>query len=91
MPILAEPTSQLRCGPHDRSHVVTAYDLLLRDEHFANSVAPDLVIRFGEMPTSKPLRAWLASSGADQIVVDPYGGWNEPSRQRGGDPARRSD
>jgi len=81
MPILAEPTSQLRCGPHDRSHVVTAYDLLLRDEHFASSVVPDLVIRFGAMPTSKPLRAWLASSGADQIVVDPYGGWNEPTRQ----------
>jgi 2-succinyl-5-enolpyruvyl-6-hydroxy-3-cyclohexene-1-carboxylate synthase len=80
-PILAEPTSQLRCGPHDRSHVVAAYDLLLRDEHFARSVVPDLILRFGEMPTSKPLRAWIEVSGADQIVIDPYGGWNEPSRQ----------
>ncbi|MGB7685112.1 MAG: 2-succinyl-5-enolpyruvyl-6-hydroxy-3-cyclohexene-1-carboxylic-acid synthase [Solirubrobacterales bacterium] len=80
-PILAEPTSQLRCGPHDRSHLISTYDLLLRDEHFARSVVPDLVLRFGEMPTSKPLRAWLAGSGADQIVVDPYGGWNEPSRR----------
>lgn len=80
-PILAEPTSQLRCGPHDRSHVISTYDLLLRDEHFARSVVPDLVLRFGEMPTSKPLRTWLAGSGADQIVVDPYGGWNEPSRR----------
>jgi 2-succinyl-5-enolpyruvyl-6-hydroxy-3-cyclohexene-1-carboxylate synthase len=81
MPILAEPTSQMRCGPHDRSHVITAYDLLLRDEHFANSTVPDLVLRFGEMPTSKPLRAWLAGSGADEIVVDPYCGWNEPTRR----------
>ncbi len=80
-PILAEPTSQLRCGPHDRSHVITTYDQLLRDERFARSVVPELVLRFGEMPTSKPLRAWLATSGADQIVVDPYGGWNEPSRR----------
>jgi 2-succinyl-5-enolpyruvyl-6-hydroxy-3-cyclohexene-1-carboxylate synthase len=80
-PILAEPTSQLRCGPHDRSHVVASYDLLLRDEHFARSVVPDLVLRFGEMPTSKPLRAWLAASGADQIAVDPYGGWNEPTNR----------
>ncbi len=80
-PILAEPTSQLRCGPHDRSHVVATYDLLLRDEHFARSVVPDLVLRFGEMPTSKPLRTWLAESGADQIVVDPYGGWNEPTNR----------
>lgn len=80
-PILAEPTSQLRCGPHDRSHVVSAYDLLLRDEHFARSVAPELVLRFGEMPTSKPLRRWLTESGADQIVVDPHGGWNEPTNR----------
>jgi 2-succinyl-5-enolpyruvyl-6-hydroxy-3-cyclohexene-1-carboxylate synthase len=80
-PILAEPTSQLRCGPHDRSHVVASYDLLLRGERFARSVLPDLVLRFGEMPTSKPLRSWLAASGADQIVVDPRGGWNEPSRR----------
>jgi 2-succinyl-5-enolpyruvyl-6-hydroxy-3-cyclohexene-1-carboxylate synthase len=80
-PILAEPTSQLRCGPHDRSHVIAGYDLLLRDEHFRNRVVPDLVLRFGEMPTSKPLRQWLATSGADQIVVDPCGGWNEPSRR----------
>jgi 2-succinyl-5-enolpyruvyl-6-hydroxy-3-cyclohexene-1-carboxylate synthase len=80
-PILAEPTSQLRCGPHDRSYVISTYDLLLRDEHFARSVVPDLVLRFGEMPTSKPLRAWLSASGADQIVIDPYGGWNEPSNR----------
>ena len=80
-PILAEPTSQLRCGPHDRSHVIAAYDLLLRDERFARSVVPDLVLRFGEMPTSKPLRSWLAASGASEIVVDPFGGWNEPSNR----------
>jgi 2-succinyl-5-enolpyruvyl-6-hydroxy-3-cyclohexene-1-carboxylate synthase len=80
-PILADPTSQLRCGPHDRSHVVAAYDLLLREEAFARAVAPDLILRFGEMPTSKPLRAWIESSGADQLIVDPYGGWNEPTNQ----------
>jgi 2-succinyl-5-enolpyruvyl-6-hydroxy-3-cyclohexene-1-carboxylate synthase len=80
-PILAEPTSQLRSGPHDRSHVVTAYDLLLRDERFRDTASPDLVLRFGEMPTSKPLRSWLAASGADQIVVDPLGDWNEPTRR----------
>jgi 2-succinyl-5-enolpyruvyl-6-hydroxy-3-cyclohexene-1-carboxylate synthase len=81
LPILADPTSQVRCGPHDRSHVVVAYDLLLREEHFARSVVPDLVLRFGAMPTSKPLRAWIEASGADEIVIDPYGGWNEPTNR----------
>ena len=78
-PILAEPTSQMRLGPHDRSYVVTTYDTLLREEHWAKGVVPELVLRFGELPTSKPLRQWLAASGADQIVVDPTGGWNEPT------------
>ena len=81
LPILADPTSQLRCGPHDRSRIVAAYDLLLRDERFGESMAPDLVLRFGEMPTSKPLRAWIDGSGADQLIVDPRGGWNEPSNK----------
>ena len=80
-PILAEPTSQLRLGPHDRSYVVTTYDTLLRDEHLAKGVVPELVLRFGELPTCKPLREWLAASGADQIVVDPTGGWNEPTNR----------
>ncbi|MFL5900287.1 MAG: 2-succinyl-5-enolpyruvyl-6-hydroxy-3-cyclohexene-1-carboxylic-acid synthase [Solirubrobacterales bacterium] len=80
-PILAEPTSQIRCGPHDRSHVVTTYDHLLRDERFREAVRPDLILRFGEMPTSKPLRAWLADSGCDQIAVDPSCGWNEPTNR----------
>jgi 2-succinyl-5-enolpyruvyl-6-hydroxy-3-cyclohexene-1-carboxylate synthase len=61
--------------------VVAAYDLLLLDDRFAHSVAPDLVLRFGEMPTSKPLRSWLAKSGADQIVVNPRGAWNEPTNR----------
>ncbi len=78
-PIMAEPTSQLRVGPHDRSHVVSAYDSILRAE--AAPAEPDLVLRFGEMPTSKPLREWLAAAAADQLVIDPTGGWNEPTNR----------
>jgi 2-succinyl-5-enolpyruvyl-6-hydroxy-3-cyclohexene-1-carboxylate synthase len=80
-PILAEPTSQVRCGPHDRSHVVSNYDLLLRDQQFRENSSPDLVLRFGELPTSKPLRSWLVESGADQIVVDPLCDWHESTRR----------
>jgi 2-succinyl-5-enolpyruvyl-6-hydroxy-3-cyclohexene-1-carboxylate synthase len=79
-PVLAEPTSQLRRGPHDRSLLVTAYDALLRDP--ATELEPEVVVRFGDLPTSKPLRQWLA--GVDdlhQIVVDPTGEWREPTRR----------
>ena len=78
-PILAEPTSQIRLGPHDRSHVGWAYDALARAR--SEELAPGLVVRFGDMPTSKPLRQWLAGlEGMRQIVVDPTGAWNEPTR-----------
>jgi 2-succinyl-5-enolpyruvyl-6-hydroxy-3-cyclohexene-1-carboxylate synthase len=79
-PILAEPTSQLRLGPHDRSLVISAYDSIIR-AGWEPGGKPDLVLRFGEMPTGKPLRRWLAASGAEQIVVDPGGGWNEPTNR----------
>ena len=36
------------------------------------------------MPTSKALRQWLASlDGCAQLVVDPHGEWNEPTRKAG--------
>jgi 2-succinyl-5-enolpyruvyl-6-hydroxy-3-cyclohexene-1-carboxylate synthase len=78
-PILAEPTSQLRLGPHDRSHVVSAYDAIARSR--PEELEADLVLRFGEMPTSKSLRSWLSETGdLRQVAVDPSFGWNEPTR-----------
>jgi 2-succinyl-5-enolpyruvyl-6-hydroxy-3-cyclohexene-1-carboxylate synthase len=77
-PILAEPASGLRCGPHDRSRVVAHYDVLLRSELFATEQAPDLILRIGDTPTSKPLRALLAD--VEQIVLDPQRAWHEPTR-----------
>jgi 2-succinyl-5-enolpyruvyl-6-hydroxy-3-cyclohexene-1-carboxylate synthase len=77
-PLLAEPTSGVRCGDHDRSHVIAHYDVLLRIEDFAARNAPGLVLRVGDMPTSKPLRAFVAESS--QIVLDPHGAWHEPTR-----------
>jgi 2-succinyl-5-enolpyruvyl-6-hydroxy-3-cyclohexene-1-carboxylate synthase len=80
-PVLADPLSGLRCGPPDRANVIAHYDLLLRVERFAGAQRPDLVIRVGDAPTSKPLRAWLA--GAEQIVLDPDRAWHEPTREAG--------
>ena len=77
-PVLAEPTSGVRCGGHDRSHVVAHYDVLLRDRRFAAAHDPGLVLRVGDTPTSKPLRAWLAA--APQILLDPHAAWHEPTR-----------
>jgi 2-succinyl-5-enolpyruvyl-6-hydroxy-3-cyclohexene-1-carboxylate synthase len=77
-PVLAEPTSGVRTGPRpEPDPVIAHYDLLLRSEKFA-AERPDLVLRVGEMPTSKPLRAWL--EGCRQLVVDPDLRWHDPTR-----------
>jgi 2-succinyl-5-enolpyruvyl-6-hydroxy-3-cyclohexene-1-carboxylate synthase len=79
-PILAEPTSQLRRGPHDRSLIVSAYDHVARER--LPDLEPELIVRFGDLPTSKPLRQWLAAiDGLEQIVIDPVGEWREPTRR----------
>jgi 2-succinyl-5-enolpyruvyl-6-hydroxy-3-cyclohexene-1-carboxylate synthase len=77
-PILAEPTSGLRCGTHDRSRVVAHYDVLLRDESWSEAHLPQIAVRIGDTPTSKPLRAWLTQT--EQLVLDPYATWHEPTR-----------
>ncbi|MFM8527824.1 MAG: 2-succinyl-5-enolpyruvyl-6-hydroxy-3-cyclohexene-1-carboxylic-acid synthase [bacterium] len=78
-PILAEPTSQLRWGAHDRSRIVATYDSIARTAD--PELIPDLVIRVGEMPTSKPLRQWIGSGGGPtQIVIEPDPAWKEPTK-----------
>jgi 2-succinyl-5-enolpyruvyl-6-hydroxy-3-cyclohexene-1-carboxylate synthase len=78
-PLLADPLSGARCGPHDRSHVIARGDLLCRPGPWRDAHLPDLVIRFGATPTSKPLVALVTDAAPDQIVVDGDGGYREPA------------
>jgi 2-succinyl-5-enolpyruvyl-6-hydroxy-3-cyclohexene-1-carboxylate synthase len=44
---------------------------MLRSDELAEKLVPDLVIRIGEMPTSKTLRNWLTKIQPRQWVIDP--------------------
>ena len=88
-PLLADPLSAARHG----STAIGAYDLLLRDRGFRDRVHPELVVRVGDLPTSKPLRAWLASlDDVPQLALDPEDAWQDPaavvSERLRGDPAQ---
>ena len=74
-PVLADPLSGARTGPEAIAH----YDLLLQQEAFARAASPDVVLRVGDLPTSKPLRAWLAQADAVQVALDPDGRWQDPA------------
>jgi 2-succinyl-5-enolpyruvyl-6-hydroxy-3-cyclohexene-1-carboxylate synthase len=74
-PLLADPLSGARRGEAAVAH----YDALLRHGSFAASVTPDLVLRVGDLPTSKPLRGWLASlSDVPQAAIEQEGRWQDP-------------
>ncbi len=71
IPLLADPLSGARRGPAAVAH----YDALLR--HW--TPRPQLVIRVGDLPTSKPLRTWLhGAQDALQLAFDPENAWQDP-------------
>jgi 2-succinyl-5-enolpyruvyl-6-hydroxy-3-cyclohexene-1-carboxylate synthase len=75
-PLLADPLSGARRGPA----AIAAYDALLRDPSFAAAHAPEVVVRVGDLPTSKTLRDWLkVASGARQILVAAEPSWQDPA------------
>ncbi len=74
-PVLADPISGLRQG----RNAVSTYEALLRSPGFAERHRPDLVLRLGAAPTSKPLTAWLGPE-MPQLLVDPDGAWLDPGR-----------
>ena len=79
-PILADPLSQLRSSDHQL--VISSYDAFLRGEAFSAHYAPQLILRFGSMPTSKPLLLYLQRHAAicTQVIIDPQHGWQEPTQ-----------
>ncbi|MBN1962546.1 MAG: 2-succinyl-5-enolpyruvyl-6-hydroxy-3-cyclohexene-1-carboxylic-acid synthase [Deltaproteobacteria bacterium] len=81
-PIIAEPTSQLRfsTAKNGQNLVIAAADLILRVPEFVDNAIPDLIVRFGQTPTSKALQNWLAQVGLDKIIlINESGVWHDPS------------
>ena len=73
-PVLADPISGLRAGGHS----ISTYDPLLRAPAFVAAHVPDLVVRVGAAPTSKPTNQALLGPSVPQLVVDPDRTWLDP-------------
>ncbi len=75
-PLLADPLSGVRHGPHSRRHVIAHGDLLA-GAGVLDRLAPEAIVRFGGLPTSKPLWQWMAAHPeVPQILVD-RGRWRD--------------
>ncbi len=73
-PVLCDAISGAR-----RDGSVTTYDALLRSSTFADAMRPDLVLRFGQLPASKPLAAWLNNASTTTVLVEPTGALHDPA------------
>ena len=79
-PVLADPLSQLRAGNHNKQGIIESYNTILADSVLVEALKPDVVIRFGAMPVSKPLTLLLKNNpDIMQIVVDQGGGFRDPT------------
>ena len=81
-PVLADPASGLRAGLALEHSLVCAADLLLRSADAAAALAPELIVRFGGLPTSKAVSLWMAGHPAAEVwLVDPVAAFRDPQHR----------
>lgn len=68
-PLLADPLSGLRFGPH-AAMALGAYDAFLQSPTARAALRPEVAVRLGAAPTSDALLQLLEASGALQVVLD---------------------
>lgn len=68
-PVIADPRSGLAGIAHA--------DALLRVASFAAAQRPETIVRVGDLPASRVVSEWVATSGADQVVI--LDSWNDPA------------
>jgi len=72
-PVIAEPHSNARRGPH----ALSSTDALLAGP-FADRFRPDLAVVAGKIGLSRALLGWLAE--VPHVVIDRDGTWTDPTR-----------
>jgi 2-succinyl-5-enolpyruvyl-6-hydroxy-3-cyclohexene-1-carboxylate synthase len=77
-PVLADALSGARFGPSDGAHVVSAYDLILREPSAVERLAPSVILGVGASPTSAATLEWiLHHNGVPHVVVDGGRRWKD--------------
>ena len=70
-PVLAEGLSPLRNYAQLNPHLISTYDLILRNRELADKLTPEIAIQIGDLPTSKELRNWLDKTQPKRYIIDP--------------------
>ncbi|KGX89515.1 2-succinyl-5-enolpyruvyl-6-hydroxy-3-cyclohexene-1-carboxylate synthase [Pontibacillus halophilus JSM 076056 = DSM 19796] len=80
VPLLADPLSQVRSGVVEEEVIIETYDAILKSEWAREHYRPDVVVRFGAMPVSKPFMLMLNEyEDIEQWIVEAHEGHREPT------------
>lgn len=71
IPVLAD----IQCRFPSPSTIV--HGDLLATAGFLSEYEPEIIIRVGHLPTSRPIWSWLQETGAEQVTLDDAG-WRDP-------------
>lgn len=78
-PLVGEPL--MGCVGSTPAPQIAYADLFLRTPQVQQELAPELVLRFGAMPTSKFVGQWLeAHARGRTLLVDPAAQWLDPTK-----------
>ena len=70
-PVLAEGLSPVRNYAQLNPHLISTYDLILRNRFLADKLTPEIALQIGDLPTSKELRNWLDKTQPKRYIIDP--------------------
>lgn len=78
-PIVADPLSQLRSGHFSGDLIIDSYDAILKELRNDDKIRPDIILRFGGMPVSKPLTQFMKKlRETDQYIIEDGNEWRDP-------------
>lgn len=80
-PVLAEPLSDLRFGPHDRSRLCVRYNRWLADTAFVAEHRPEWILRFGATPVTRHLQGYAGTATEIHALVEPWPRWSDPAHR----------
>ncbi len=79
-PIIADGTSPLRFGNNSKENVLENFTAVVQSDSFKSKYDPELILHFGNAPTSKQLLEFFKGSKAHKILINEFGDIKDPSK-----------
>ncbi len=83
-PVIADGTSHLRfITSRVQSNVISFYHSFISSGNFCKKYNAELILHFGQTPTSSNLLEYLAGCNAERFQVNEFGDLHDPSKKTG--------